>query len=74
MPKTTKVEGPATVDAVETALKTYTQPYQQKRLLGVRMAQQGQWTRAQIAKTLGKGRATITRWLRAYLSFGLEAL
>ena len=37
------------------------------------MAQQGEWTLQQIAKALGKHRATIARWLRAYRQGGLPA-
>ena len=74
MPKRTKVEGPATTEEIDAGLKTHSEPYQQNRLLAVRMAQQGKWTRAQIGEALGKGRATITPWLAAYRTGGIEAL
>ena len=41
MPKRTKVEGPATTEEIDAGLKTHNEPYQQQRLLAVRMAQQG---------------------------------
>jgi transposase len=38
------------------------------------MAQQGEWTLAEIAKALGKDRTTIVRWLKAYRQDGLQEL
>ena len=74
MPKRTKVAGTATPGQVQAALKTYKKPHEQKRLLALKMAQQGQFTRAQIGDALNKSRATIGRWLKAYLSGGIQAL
>jgi transposase len=74
MPKRTKVAGTATPEQVQAALKTYKKPHEQKRLLALKMAQQGQFTRAQIGDALNKSRATIGRWLKAYLSGGIQAL
>ena len=74
MPKRTKLEGPATPEQIDAALKTHTQPHQQKRLVAVGMAQQGKWTRGQISEALGKGRSTINRWLAAYRTGGIKGL
>ena len=70
MPKKTKVSEPATAEEVETAYKASTSPHDQKRLLALQMAQQGAWTLAEIARTLGRARATIARWLKAYRDGG----
>ena len=69
MPKRTKVAGTATPEQVQAALKTYKKPHEQKRLLALKMAQQGQFTRAQIGDTLNKSRATIGRSLVESVSF-----
>jgi len=41
MPKRTKIDGPATLSEVEEAKKAHSQPYQQIRLIAVRMALKG---------------------------------
>jgi len=74
MPKRTKINGPASQKEIKGALKTHTQPHQQIRLLAIRMATVGQWTRAQIGQAVGKGRATIGRWLKSYQHGGIETL
>lgn len=74
MPKRTKINGPASLEEIKGALKTHTQPHQQIRLLAIRMATVGQWTRAQIGQAVGKGRATIGRWLKSYQHGGIETL
>ena len=74
MPKKLKVEGPATPEQVIEARKKYTNPHQQERLLAVQMGQQGGWRIADIAKALGRGHATIERWLKTYREGGLANL
>lgn len=74
MSKKIKVEGdvlPQDVDAID---RDCTNPHDHKRLLALRMAQQGQWTMQQIAQAVGKGRATIGRWIKAYREEGLDGL
>ena len=61
MSKKLKVQGPATPEEVEAALKASMKHYERERLLALKMAQQEDWTMSQIAKTLGRGRATIGR-------------
>jgi len=74
MPKKIKVGGPATAEDIEAAYRQSTNPHDWTRLLALEMAQQGEWTLAEIARALGKHRATIARWLRAYRKGGLAAL
>jgi transposase len=74
MPKKTKVSGTATSGEIEAAYKDSTNPHDQKRLLALQMAQQGVWILAEIGKALGKGRATVGRWLKAYREDGVEGL
>lgn len=74
MPKRVKVGGPATPEEIAAAYRQCTSPHDYTRLVALEMAQQGEWTLGQIAQALGKHRATIARWLRAYRQGGLEAL
>ncbi len=74
MPKRTKIEGPATPEQIEDALKTHTKPYEQIRLLAIGMATLGIFTREQIGQALKKGRTTIGRWLTTYQHGGIDAL
>lgn len=74
MPKRVKVEGDVPPQEVEAIYRDCTNPHDHKRLLALRMAQQGQWTMQQIAKAVGTGRATIGRFLRAYREEGLDGL
>ena len=74
MPKKVKVGGPATPEDIAAAYHQCTNPYDFTRLVALEMAQQGEWTLAEIAKALGKDRTTIVRWLKAYRQDGLQGL
>ncbi len=74
MPKKTKISGSAIAGEVEAAYKGSANPHDQKRLLALQMAQQGVWILAEIGEALGKGRATVGRWLKAYQEDGLEGM
>lgn len=74
MPKRIKVEEPATPEEGETAYKASTDRYERGRLLALKMAQQGEWTVAQIAKAIGRGCSTIFRWISAYRQRGIEQI
>ena len=71
MPKRMKVEGGQTSEEVDAVYKRCTNPHDQKRLLALQMAQQAQWTMQQIAQSIGKGSATLGRWIKAYRQEGL---
>ena len=73
MSKRVKVGGPATPQDIAEAYRQCTNPHDDTRLVALEMAQQGEWTLQQIAKALGKPRATLARWLRAYRQGGLPA-
>ena len=74
MPKRVKVGGPATPEDIASAYHQCTSPHDYSRPLALEMAQQGQWTLAEIAKALSKDRTTIVRWLKAYRQGGLQEL
>jgi len=74
MPKKTKVSGTATTSEVEAAYKGSVNPHDQKRLIALQMAQQGVWVLAEICKAIGKGRSTVSRWLKAYREEGMEGM
>lgn len=74
MPKRVKVKSPATPEDIAAAYHQCTSPHDYSRLLALEMAQQGQWTLAEIAKALGKDRTTIVRWLKSYRQGGLQGL
>ena len=74
MPKRVKVGGPATPEDIASAYHQCTSPHDYSRPLALEMAQQGEWTLAEIAKALGKDRTTIVRWLKAYRQGGLQEL
>ena len=54
MPKRTKLEGPATPEQIDAALKTHTQPHQQKRLVAVGMASKANGPAAKSQKHLAR--------------------
>ena len=74
MPKRMKVESGQTSEEVDAVYQRCTNPHDHKRLLALQMAQQGQWTMQQIAQAIGKGRATIGRWIKAYRQDGISGL
>ena len=74
MPKKVKVSGSATPEDIAAAYQKCTNHHDYTRLLALEMAQQAQWTLAEIGKALGKHRATIARWLGSYRIGGLDAL
>jgi transposase len=74
MPKKTKVSGSATTSEIEAAYKGSVNPHDQKRLIASRMAQQGTWILAEIGRGIGKGRSTVSRWLKSYGEEGVEGM
>lgn len=74
MPKQLKVEGHVTAEEVATARKMSTNPFDQERLLAVEMAQRGGFRIADIAKAIGRGHATIERWLKRFRKGGISEL
>ncbi len=74
MPQKLKLNGPATREEIQAARKTCPDPHAQERLLAIQMAQLGHSRIADIAQGLGRGRATIVRWLRKYRQGGLPGL
>ena len=74
MPKKTKVSGTATAEEVEATYKGSVNPHDQKRLIALRMAQQGVWVLAEIGRAIGKGRSTVSRWLKVYREEGMEGM
>ena len=69
-----KVSGPVPPEEVTVARQTYSDPHDQERLLAIGMAQQGGWRIADIAAALGRGTATIGRWVRKFRSGGIPEL
>lgn len=63
MPKKLTVEGPAAPEEVAAARKRSTNPLEIERLFAVQMAQRGGFRITDIALALGRGHATIERWL-----------
>ena len=74
MPKKTKVSGTATASEVKAAYKGSVNPHNQKRLIALQMAQQGEWVLVEIGRAIGKGRSTVGRWLKAYRGEGIEGM
>lgn len=74
MPQKLKVSGQSTPEEVTTARQTQLDPHDQERLLAIGMAQQGGWRIADIAAALGRGTATIGRWVRKFRSGGIPEL
>src|SRR5919198_2165332 len=74
MSKKLKVAGPATNDEIGAAYQASRVPHERGRLFAIRMGQQGEWTCEKIAHTLGRGRDTIVRWVRAYRQGGIQGL
>jgi transposase len=74
MGKARKVGGPATDDEIGAASQASRAPQERERLLAIRMGQQGEWTCEKIAHTVGRGRDTIVRGVRAYRQGGSHRL
>ena len=74
MPKKTKVSGSSTTSEVEATYKGSVNPHDQKRLIALQMAQQGIWVLAEIGRAIGKGRSTVSRWLKSYRKEGIEGM
>ena len=74
MPKRTKVSGAATPEEIEAIYKGSTNPHDQRRVIALQMAQQGAWVLAEIGRAIGKGRATVGRWLKSYREAGMEGM
>src|SRR5262249_12850346 len=74
MSKKLKVAGPATNEEIGAADQARRGPPEGGAPLAIRMGQQGEWTCEKIAHTLGRGRDTIVRWVRAYRQGGIPRL
>ena len=74
MPKRTKVSGTATPEEIEAIYKRSANPHDQRRVIALQMAQQGTWVLAEIGRAIGKGRATVGRWLKSYRADGMEGM
>lgn len=72
--KKLKVEGPASREAIGAAYRASSEKHARERLLAIRLGQEGKYTLQQIGDMLGRGRATIARWVQAYRAGGIEGL
>lgn len=72
--KKLKVGGPESPEAVEAAYQSSTDKYDRERLLAIRLGQQGRYTLQEIAEIVGRGRATVARWVQAYRAGGIPGL
>jgi len=72
--KKLKVEGAASAEAIEAAYRASSEKHDRERLLAIVLGQQGKYTLQQIGDILGRGRATIARWVQAYRAGGIEGL
>lgn len=72
--KKLKVGGPATPEAVEAAYQSSTEKRDRERLLAIRLGQQGHSTLQEIGDIVGRGRATIGRWVKVYRAGGVSGL
>jgi len=68
------VNGPATPEEVEAAYRRATDRRDRERLLAVHLAQQGELSLRGIARAVMRGRAAISRWLRAFREGGIPGL
>ena len=67
-----KVEGPNSPEAVEAAYRSSEERHTRERLLAIRLAQEGGYTLEQTGDILGRGRVTVSRWLRSYRRGGIS--
>ncbi|MBI1925891.1 IS630 family transposase [Candidatus Poribacteria bacterium] len=74
MPQKLQINGPATPEEVTAARRTHPNPHDPERLIAIQMAQQGRWKIAEIATALGRGPATIGRWLKKFRHGGIPKL
>ena len=72
--KKLKVTGPESPESVEAAYQASAEKHDRERLLAIRLGQQGQYTLQEIGEIVGRGRATISRWVKAYRQGGIEGL
>lgn len=68
------VEGSVSPEGIEAAYRASSEKHDRERLLAIRLGQQGKYTLQQIGDMLGRGRATIARWVQAYRAGGIEHL
>jgi transposase len=68
-----KLSGPASPQAVRDAYNASEKKRDRERLQAIMLGQQS-YTLAEIAWIVGRGRATVARWIRLYRQGGLEAL
>jgi transposase len=74
MPRKLNFQGLPTSAEVDERYKTATERHDRERLLAIRMGESGKSTSFGIAQALGRGRATIARWIKAYREGGFEGL
>ncbi len=70
--KKVKVTGPESPEVVEAAYHASEEKHARERLLAIRLAQQGQYPLQEIGQLLGRGRATIARWVNAFRQGGVK--
>ena len=70
--KKVKVTGPESPEVVEAAYQASEEKHDRERLLAIRLAQQGHSTLQEIGQLLGRGRATIARWVKAFRQGGIK--
>ena len=72
--KKLKVTGTEAPEAVEAAYQVSQEKHDRERLLTIRLAQRGHYTLQEIGEIVGRGRATIARWVQAFRQGGIELL
>jgi transposase len=74
MPRRLNFQGLPPLSEVNERYKAATERHDRERLLAIRMGETGEFTSSGIAQALGRGRATIARWIKAYREEGFEGL
>jgi transposase len=72
--KKLRVGGPETPEAVEAAYQSSMEKRDRERLQVIRLGQRGAYTLQEIGDIVGRGRATIARWVKAYRVGGISGL
>ncbi len=72
--KKLKVPGPDSPEAVEVAYQSSHEKHDRERGLAIRLGHRGEHTLQEIGQLLGRGRATISRWGKAFRQGGIELL
>ncbi len=74
MPKLYKLIGSVGLPEIERALKGSVEAKAHQRLLAIRLALLGNYTTAEIAKTVGTSRASLWNWIWKFQEEGIEGL